>query len=162
MITITIAISPNTTVTLPDSDALSKLVSDVILLSVDNQSGESISLESTGVPTAFSVDTLPLSIADGISDDIELSVVGAGDIEFVFEEEEETLSVTLLEEEEEECVVPYFLEESSNGNGIGCTYSCRSNNSNFTAKWKFVKGAWLAAITVCGGSKEVVNAIKNS
>ena len=93
--TITITFPANTTVILPSSANLAKAVSDGLNISIDNQTNDTISLGGSGTASSFSVDAMPATIADGISDDIELTVLGAGDIDFAFDVDEETISVTV-------------------------------------------------------------------
>ena len=91
--TITITIPGNTIVVLPDSETLEKLVDASLTISVDNQSGQSILLESSGSATCFTLDDLPSSIADDTEDDVVLSVVSSGSVQFAFDEDLETIVV---------------------------------------------------------------------
>ena len=91
-LTIEIEIPPNTTVALPDSATLQKLVGGHVAISLDNQTGDTVSLAATGTAASFSVDA-PVSIADEEEGTIDLEVLAAGSVVFSFDSDEETITV---------------------------------------------------------------------
>ena len=91
--TITITTITNTTVILPASGTLPKSVGDSVTIHVDNDSGETLTLTGSGSAYKFGVDSLPASIADDTTGDIDLTVLAAGDL--VFEEGEDETTVTV-------------------------------------------------------------------
>lgn len=90
--TIQISIPPNTNVVLPDSAMLTKALGSSLPIAVDNQAGETITLSNTGSATSFSV-AAPASIANDVEDSIDLEVLAAGSIVFLFAPAEETITV---------------------------------------------------------------------
>lgn len=149
--TIEIEVPFGTTVILPTSDTLSKSINSNLEITIENQSGEEISLNVAGSATSFEVDS-PSSINDESSDSITLTFLTEGSIDFEYDEESESIAVEeTINEEAEEIVESDYIGVLCSQNNQTTTATmecfvneCRRSNPNCSET-----SGWVAAITVC-------------
>ena len=155
--TITITIPPNTNTILPPSEVLGKTISDGVSISISNQSGGSIFLNSLGTSVSFSIDDVPSTIASSTNDSVELDILNNGDILFEYNEDSEIINVVLTEGAG--CVVPTSVVEYGES-GISCVYSCDTALPvKFRTGWRFIPGGhgggWVPAVAVCNNLEKI-------
>jgi len=95
--TIEIEVPPNTTVVLPDSEVIERMMGGLVSIKVDNQSGEEIGVSSEGASDSFDVATLPAAIADEVEGSLEMDTLDDGSLMFSFGAEDEEVEVQLIE-----------------------------------------------------------------